>query len=242
MMRPTDRWPNLQRFARFEAFEERLALSAQPLGDFFWGADERIEHHYGEVTPALADVHDLTGVNHVRDTFGFQGSGQTVAVIDSGIAYDHYALGGGIGSGYRVVGGWDFAESDDNPYDDGPAGFHGTHVAGIVGSDNASYRGVAPDVDLVALRVFDDQSSGYLSWVESALQWVHDNRNAFANPITTVNLSLGTDWNSDSVPAWATLEEEFAQLKSAGVFISVSAGNSYQDHETTGLSYPAASP
>ncbi|MFV1969124.1 MAG: S8 family serine peptidase, partial [Pirellulaceae bacterium] len=242
-MRSRDRWQTLQRQARFEAFEERLALSAQPLGDFFLDGSERIEQLYGELAPASNDVHESTGVNYVRDTFGFQGNGQTVAIIDSGIAYDHYALGGGIGTGYRVVGGWDFAEGDGNPYDDAPAGFHGTHVAGIVGSDNATYRGVAPEVDLVALRVFDDNGAGYLSWVESALQWVHDNRNAFENPITTVNLSLGTNWNADSVPAWATLEEEFAQLETDGIFISVSAGNAFANvNNTPGLSYPAASP
>ena len=60
--------------------------------------------------------------------------GNSVAVIDTGIAYDHYALGHGYGAGHRVVGGWDFAENDANPYDDGHAGFHGTHVAGIIGS------------------------------------------------------------------------------------------------------------
>ena len=50
--------------------------------------------------------------------YGFDGSGQTVAVIDTGIAYDHAAFGGGFGEGSQVVGGYDFAENDANPYDD----------------------------------------------------------------------------------------------------------------------------
>ncbi len=194
------------------------------------------------VQTQLSEAHDLTGVNDVYAAFGFDGAGQTVAVIDSGIAYDHDALGGGFGTSYRVVGGWDFAENDANPYDDGPAGFHGTHVAGIVGSDDATHRGVASAADLVALRVFDDNGAGYFSWVEDALQWVHDNRTAFENPITTVNLSLGTSWNADSIPSWAMLEDEFSQLEQDGIFIAVSAGNSFQDYNAPGLSYPAASP
>lgn len=173
--------------------------------------------------------------------FGFDGSGQTIAVIDSGIAWDHAALGNGFGAGNKVVGGWDFAENDADPYDDGPSGFHGTHVAGIIGSEDSEYQGVASGSDLVALRVFDDQGGGDLEWVENALQWVHDNRNAFENPITTVNLSLGTTWNAENTPDWATLEDEFAQLKEDGIFISVAAGNSFEDYNTTGLSYPAAS-
>ena len=51
-----------------------------------------------------------------------------ITLIDTGIAYDHLALGGGFGTSFRVVGGWDFAENDADPYDDAPAGFHGTHV------------------------------------------------------------------------------------------------------------------
>jgi hypothetical protein len=102
---------------------------------------------------------------------------------------------------------------------------------------------VAPDVDLVGLRVFNDQGQGYFHWVEDALQWVHENRNSFENPITTVNLSLGTSWNADSIPDGSILEDEFAQLKADGIFISVSAGNSFQKfNQEAGLSYPAASP
>ena len=71
---------------------------------------------------------------------------------------------------------------------------------------------------------------------------MHDHRNSFENPITTVNLSLGTNWNSDSIPNWAMLEDEFAQLKADGIFISVAAGNSFGNFNAPGLSYPAASP
>ncbi len=242
-MRADDLSPKL-RIAKLEAVERRLLLSAQPVVDIFLDdlLIDDVEHHDHDVTTTLSDVHQWAGTTYVHDTYGFTGDGQTVAVIDSGIAYDHYALGGGLGEGYRVVGGWDFTEENDaNPYDDGPAGYHGTHVAGIIASDDATYSGVATDVDLVALRVFNDMGVGEFAWVENALQWVHDNRDAFENPITTVNLSLGTNWNADTVPNWAMLENEFAQLEADGIFISVSAGNSFSSYNATGLSYPAAS-
>lgn len=226
---------------RFESCEERLALSAQPVADFWY--DTTLEAAESLRAPAQEQALEIFGTPDaaVRQQYGLSGAGQTVVVIDSGIAYDHVALGGGFGSSYRVVGGWDFAENDANPYDDGPAGFHGTHVAGIVGA-SGSTSGVAPGVDLVALRVFNDQGGGYFSWVEQALSWVHQNRNAFDSPITTVNLSLGTEWNSTSLPHWATLEEELKQLADDGIFVSVAAGNSFQTYATAGLSYPAASP
>lgn len=230
------------RRARFEQVEERIVLSADPLTTFVLDPTEQIQlqAQYEEVT-TMALPTAQSQINYVRSQYGLNGTGQTVAVIDTGIAWDHYALGGGYGSNYRVVGGWDFAENDSNPFDDGPAGFHGTHVAGIIGSSDSKYQGVASGVDLVALRVFNDQGGGNFTWVEQALRWVHQNRNSFENPITTINLSLGTNWNANTVPDWAMLEDEFAQLEADGIFISVAAGNSFQSYKTPGLSYPAAS-
>ena len=183
-----------------------------------------------------------TGLSQVESQYGFTGAGQTVAVIDSGIDYNNLALGGGEGAGYRVVGGWNFAANNANFYDAGPVGGHGTAVAGVIGSSGTADPGVAPGVDLVGLKVFDSTGNCNFTWVDEALQWVYKNRNAFADPITTVNLSLGTAWNSVTVPQWATLETDFKQLESVGIFISVAAGNSFAAYDTPGLSYPAASP
>ncbi len=193
--------------------------------------------------PASLAADNQTGFSRVRDDYGFYGAGQTVAVIDSGVAWDHPALGGGWGTSQRVVGGWDFTpERDANPYDDGPAGGHGTHVAGIIGSSAPQALGVAPQVDLVALRVFDDRGQGNFDWVEQALTWVHHHRLDYRYPITTVNLSLGGNWNGSAPPRWAMLENELEQLHRDGVFVSVAAGNAFSQFAVPGLSYPAASP
>lgn len=207
------------RVLRLEAMEPRLCLSANP-----------------------TDPGQMIGIGQVRAEYGFTGSGQTVALIDTGVAYDHVALGDGYGPGHRVVGGYDFAENDANPYDDGPMGSHGTHVAGIVAGNDARAPSVASGADIVALRVFNDQGYGKIEWVNEALEWVHAHRNSFANPITTVNLSLGTPTSTEVVPAWATLEKDLAQLEADGIFIAVAAGNSFATYHTVGLSYPAVSP
>ena len=204
-----------------------------------------IGHIVEDVEQNLDSAHGQTGLDNVRADYGFTGVGQTVVVIDSGIAWDHYALGGGFGANYRVVGGWDFTEDDADPYDDGPEGSHGTHVAGIVGSSgdtNGNNEGVAPGVDLIGLRVFNDAGNGSFTDISNALQWVIDNHDAFENPITAVNLSLGTTWNQAYPPTWASfLEAKFQQIEQLGIFTSVSAGNSFTSYNTPGLSYPAAS-
>lgn len=238
----------IERATRFETLESRLVMSAQALTDFVADiADDTptqdVEQFVETLSRTGSDIDDsYTDLETIREQYNLDGKGQTIAVIDSGIAFDHVAFGGGFGEGNRVVGGFDFAENDDNPYDDGPLGLHGTHVSGIIAGSSDEFTGVAPGADLVSLRVFDDNGAGELGRIEQALQWVHDNRNAFEHPITTVNLSIGTTFNSDLLPEVAELEDEFAQLKEDGIFISVAAGNLFESFNDTGLSYPAVSP
>lgn len=245
-MRDVTLRPTLNRSARLERCEERFVMSADMAGLFsIQDLNEQQPQLTLEQDPvALAtSATARTGLDDARARFGLDGTGQTVAIIDSGVAYDHVGLGGGFGSTRRVVGGWDFTEENDaNPYDDGPKGFHGTHVAGIVAGNSAGHVGVASGADIVALRVFNDQGVGQLYWVENALRWVHDHRNDFRWPITTVNLSLGINWNSDTPPIWASLEDEFSLLQSDGIFVTVAAGNSFATYRAPGVNYPSASP
>ena len=146
--------PSLQ----FEFLEPRHVMATGLGGQLLGAATTDPRATGGGLEPEQADIDRVADLNYIHDTLGLTGAGQTVVVIDSGIAYDHYALGGGFGEGYRVVSGWDFTEENDaDPYDDAPGGFHGTHVAGIIGSSDTTYSGVASGVDLVALRVFNDQ-------------------------------------------------------------------------------------
>ncbi|MGD9646179.1 MAG: S8 family serine peptidase [Pirellulales bacterium] len=241
--------PKRRRALRLESFESRLVMSTTPAYDFWLDPQSLVDL---ATDPAIADPQlqaAATGgqsvgsaaLAGVRNEYGFTGAGQTVAVIDTGVAWDTAALGGGFGTGYRIVGGWDFAENDADPFDDGLAGGHGTHVAGIIGSSDARYTGAAPDVDLVSLRVFDDNGGGTFAWIEQALSWVHEHHASFANPITTVNISIGSNWNAASLPAWATLEEELAQLAADGIFVAVAAGNAFTSFNAQGVSYPAVS-
>jgi len=173
----------------------------------------------------------------MAEQLGLSGDGQTVVVIDSGIAYNHLALTG------QFVGGWDFSEQDYDPFDDPSSqSGHGSKVAGILSADDSVRPGIAPGADIISLRVYDDNGQLFVSRVEEALNWVIANRDTFTNPITTVNLSMSAEWNDTVLPLWAPFEYELRTLEEAGVFVAVSAGNGFQDYGTPGLSYPAASP
>jgi subtilisin family serine protease len=172
------------------------------------------------------------------------GKGVTVAVIDTGIDYTHSALGGGLGKDFKVVGGYDFVDDDDDPMDESG---HGTNVAGVIAANpyttgGITYQGVAPDAKLVALRVGTTNNIPN-SNIEDALQWVIDSYKSFG--ISIVNLSIGsgnyTDSNDDSVFA-----DELQDLRRLGIFIVAASGNSNDSStgpiDRDGIAYPAADP
>lgn len=103
------------------------------------------------------------GADIVHDS-GNQGSGIKVAVIDTGIDYRHPELRA------AYAGGYDFVNGDPNPMDDNG---HGTHVAGTIAAalNNSGVVGVAPGVELYALKVLDRNGSGYLWDIIAALNW-----------------------------------------------------------------------
>jgi len=212
----------------FETCEQRMLLAVDLYVNQLSPTD-----YLGNVEAAIEWAHREASLT---------GSGQTVAVIDSGIAYDHIAFEGDFGASSQVVGGWDFTtENDADPYDDGPTGFHGTHVAGILASRDANHLGVAPNVDLVALRVFDDYGQSDFRWIESALQWVHDHQHDFEHPITTVNLSVGIGADGVLSDEEKILDDELAMLEQDGIFVAIAAGNGFNVTPTPGVSYPASS-
>ncbi len=107
----------------------------------------------------------------------------------------------------------------------------------------SNFQGLAPEADLVALRVFNDQGEANFDWIEDALQWVHDNRNRFENPITTVNLSIGALIPEQLVPQIrAQLADELSQLRNDGILVFAAAGNQFNANTPTQLTYPASSP
>ena len=138
----------------------------------------------------------------------FTGSSLTVAVIDSGI---HNSAD----FANRVVGFYDFTGDRgavaSSPIDEYG---HGTHVAGLIGSNGASsngqYAGVAPGINILALRVLDKKGSGRTSNVIAALEFAVANRNRFgiANIVWGTgrmsSIVSGTLSHADNI-VWGTL-------------------------------------
>lgn len=89
----------------------------------------------------LVESVKIIRADSVWNKYSDEGDSVIVGIIDTGIDYLHPALGGGFGKGFKVIGGYDFVNGDNDPMDDHG---HGTHVAGIVAASGSEIKGVAP--------------------------------------------------------------------------------------------------
>ena len=162
------------------------------------------------------------GANHINadDALeaGYSGEGVKVAVLDSGVNFNHFDLRDNFDLSANELG-YDFVSDDFFPED---VYGHGTHVAGILAAASNGFGvvGVAPNAQIVALRVLDDNGEGTASRIIEALQWVQNYNAAHpGSPIRITNNSYGTGSNSSQ------LEAAFDVLASSGVLHIGSAGN-----------------
>jgi subtilisin family serine protease len=156
---------------------------------------------------------------------GYTGAGVTVAVLDGGVDQTHPDLAD------REVAERNFSDAPDNVDFDG----HGTHVASIVGGTGAKsggrYRGVAPGVSIVDVKVLNDLGYGQDSWIIAGMEWAAEQGADIAN------LSLGTDDTTAVDPVEEAVESLSAEY---GILFVCAAGNSGPRSYSVGS--PASSP
>lgn len=167
--------------------------------------------------------------NVVRQEYALDGSGIGIAVIDSGV-YPHDDLQNASGTGSRIVYSESFVSGDTASSD-----FygHGTHVAGILagnGRDSASgypqqYAGLAPNANIINLRVLDKNGAGTDSQVIAAIQRAIQLKSTYN--IRIINLSLGRPVYeaASQDPLCQAVESAWK----AGIVVVVAAGNSGRD-------------
>jgi len=147
----------------------------------------------------------------------------TVAVVDTGVQYDHPDLAGNFGSDV----GRDFVDGDQDPAPDAPSDeFHGTHVSGCAAAVVDNGTGVAGQGNstLLAGRGLDENGSGSTSDIADAVEW------AANQGADVINLSLGGGGYSD------TMKNAVSFATDEGSLVVAAAGND----GTRGVSYPAA--
>jgi len=161
----------------------------------------------------------------------YNGTNVAIAIVDSGIDYTHPYLGNGGFPNSKVIGGYDFGDSDANPMPNG--GAHGTACAGIAAGNIATNQGdyiggVAPGAKLYALKITAGTSSGATDAdIVTAWNWCITHKNDDPNnPILAISTSFGSGkYNAVCDGANTAYAVGAANAVSAGITLLVSSGN-----------------
>lgn len=159
---------------------------------------------------------------------GYTGRGIVIAVLDTGVDYNHADLkdniwtnpaeipGNGIdddGNGYiDDAQGWSFADNSNNVID---VNGHGTHVAGTIAGGNNGFgvTGIAYDAKIMPVKVLNDEGAGSTNSVADGIYY------AVNNGANVINLSLGGNFPN------STLEAAIQYASSKGAVVVMAAGN-----------------
>lgn len=143
--------------------------------------------------------------------------------------YMDKVINGSVSFGFdnckKVIAGYDFVNNDQDPMDDN---YHGTHVTGIISSDNPYSRGIANGTKIMAAKVLDALGSGSESDVISGIDW------CINHSAQIISMSLGGDDYSGTCDD-DVLAKAVNNAVNKGAVVVVAAGNDGQ----YGLSTPA---
>ena len=179
--------------------------------------EDELENSWGVERIGAGTVHDSAN----------KGAGVKVAIIDSGIDYEHPDLDANCAdeNADGIIDGYDFVNDEVDPMDDYG---HGTHVAGIVAAEDndpdMGVVGVAPEAKLYALKVLDASGGGLSSYVIEALEWSilgpDGELDTGDEPgIQVINMSIG--WSG----SLQSLEDACDIAYDAGIVLVAAAGN-----------------
>ncbi len=154
-----------------------------------------------------------------RDGKRLTGNGIKIAVIDTGVDYQHPDLKD------NVKGGFDVVDQDDDPMEtlEGLKTIHGTHVAGIIAA-NGKIKGVAPEAEIYAYRALGPGGKGTTEQVIEAIE------KAVEDGVDIINLSLGNTVNGPDWPTSIALDKAVEK----GIVAVTSNGNSGPSMWTVG--------
>ena len=148
---------------------------------------------------------------------GIDGTGIKVAVIDTGVDFNHPDLFG-WGSDGKVVGGYNFIQEDQPPMD---TNGHGTQVTGVIAADGQAV-GIAPKAKILAYKVSEDGEGVSSELIVRAIE------KAIEDGADIINISLGVNKTN------AKIERAVNHALEKGIFVVTAAGNDGPGFKTIG--------
>lgn len=192
------------------------ALGAPAPNDTFFG------QLWGLSDPALPNP----GVGVLDAWESSQGSGEVIAVLDTGVDLTHPDILGNLWTNLSPtkedLHGYDFVDDDGNPDD---YNFHGTHVAGTAAAtagNTQGIAGVAPEAEIMAVRVLDGDGSGSTAEIAAGIDY------AAEHGADVINMSLGGPSGSGD----KAMSDAIEAAGEANVVVVVAAGNEGANNDT----------
>ncbi|QUH19280.1 S8 family peptidase [Alkaliphilus sp. B6464] len=181
----------------------------------------------------LMNIATVTVGSDFANEHGLTGKNISIAVLDTGV-FPHEDL---TNPNNRIVAFKDFVGEKSQPYDDDG---HGTHVAGIVAGNGfasrGKYMGIAPDANIVGVKVLGSDGGGSISDVIAGIQWTIDNRSKYNIKVMTLSLGTKPKGNYADDPLCQAVDAAV----NSGITVVAAAGNSGPDSST--ITSPAISP
>jgi len=148
---------------------------------------------------------------------GIDGTGIKIAVIDTGVDFNHPDLFG-WGPDGKVVGGYNFIDEAKPPMD---TNGHGTQVAGIIASDG-EIHGIAPKAKILAYKVSENGEGVSSDLIIKAIE------KAIEDDADIINISLGVNKTN------ASIERAVNHALEKEIFVVTAAGNDGPELKTIG--------
>ena len=148
---------------------------------------------------------------------GIDGTGIKIAVIDTGVDFNHPDLFG-WGPDGKVIGGYNFIEENQLPMD---TNGHGTKVAGIIAADGNTL-GVAHKAKILAYKVSEDGEGVSSELIRKAIE------KAIEDKADIINISLGVNKTNSKI------DSAVNHAWDNGIFVVTAAGNDGPELKTIG--------
>ena len=200
-------------------------------------------------SPSLATAPKMIKADTLWDQYKFSGQGMLISIIDTGVDPKHkdmqlnssdfqkYKNEDAVNKVIKANGlkgkwfsnkipyGYNYADESQEIRDSGIGGYHGMHVAGIVAANgdakNGGVRGVAPNAQLLAMKVFSNDALVSTVYEEVWLKAIDDSVKLGAD-VLNMSLGMGSGYSRDGV---SPTNEAFNKAKAAGVVCAVAMGN-----------------
>ena len=200
-------------------------------------------------SPSLATAPKMIKADTLWDKYHFSGQGMLISIIDTGVDPTHkdmqlntsdfqkYKNEDAVNKVIKANGlkgkwfsnkipyGYNYADESDEIRDSGIGGYHGMHVAGIVAAngdaENEGVRGVAPNAQLLAMKVFSNDALVSTVYEEVWLKAIDDSIKLGAD-VLNMSLGMGSGYSRDGI---SPTNEAFNKAKAAGVVCAVAMGN-----------------